>query len=571
MQKFETPTLPKLRLERTKQPRGLQNVSLKDGGSITARIRNQKSSSFLPSAPAQPKHQNPPQHRRGYGFTGIVADSQPKTARVVSDSKLTPAPAPPAEPLTARPPTSDKSCPPRTGRHLRELPVELTDSTALNGGGEFPITPSVALKKHRDALSEYEQAEILDYPKIWFLSTASHKLMKPQVRGNVSNHGYDDERADYNVRQGDHIGYRYEIESPLGKGSFGQVVKCFDHKTRSGVALKLIRNKKQFHQQALVEVKLLQYCKDRDPQNQANIVHMEEYFYFRNHVCITFELMSINLYELIKNNNYRGLSIGLIRRFAVQLLTALRVLKSLRIIHCDMKPENILLKSANKSGIKLIDFGSSCFEDERMYTYIQSRFYRSPEVILGLPYDTAIDIWSFGCILAELYTGYPLFPGENEVEQMGCIMEVFEEPPQDLVEMSSRKKMFFDSSGQARIVPNSRGKKRRPGSKDLAHAMHCKDRQFVEFLQGCLRWDPRERFTAEDAIHHEWILEGIPPNAQPQPPTTSRNTKEDESGSKTNRQAQLPSINQKGKHRQPNYKIPSSVATSNGFKGPRPT
>ena len=398
----------------------------------------------------------------------------------------------------------------------------------------------------------------------------------------MSNHGYDDERADYNVRQGDHIGYRYEIESPLGKGSFGQVVKCFDHKTQSGVALKLIRNKKQFHQQALVEVKLLQYCKDRDPQNQANIVHMEEYFYFRNHVCITFELMSINLYELIKNNNYRGLSIGLIRRFAVQLLTALRVLKSLRIIHCDMKPENILLKSANKSGIKLIDFGSSCFEDERMYTYIQSRFYRSPEVILGLPYDTAIDIWSFGCILAELYTGYPLFPGENEVEQMGCIMEVFEEPPQDLVEMSSRKKMFFDSSGQARIVPNSRGKKRRPGSKDLAHAMHCKDRQFVDFLQGCLRWDPRERFTAEDAIHHEWILEGIQPNAQPQPPTTSRshiarvglqpNTKEDESGSKTNRQAQLPSISQKekGKHRQPNYKIPSSVATSNGFKGPRP-
>ena len=122
MQKFETPTLPKLRLERTKQPRGLQNVSLKDGSSITARIRNQKSSSFLPSAPAQPKHQNPPQHRRGYGFTGIVADSQPKTARVVSDSKLTP--APPAEPLTARPPTSDKSCPPRTGRHLRELPVQ---------------------------------------------------------------------------------------------------------------------------------------------------------------------------------------------------------------------------------------------------------------------------------------------------------------------------------------------------------------------------------------------------------------------------------------------------------------
>jgi dual specificity tyrosine-phosphorylation-regulated kinase 2/3/4 len=87
------------------------------------------------------------------------------------------------------------------------------------------------------------------------------------------------------------------------------------------------------------------------------------------------------------------------------LLHALKFLRSERIIHCDLKPENVLLKSPNKSTIRLIDFGSSCFEDERIYTYIQSRFYRSPEVILGLPYDIAIDMWSFGCILSELYTG----------------------------------------------------------------------------------------------------------------------------------------------------------------------
>ncbi len=83
-------------------------------------------------------------------------------------------------------------------------------------------------------------------------------------------------------------------------------------------------------------------------------------------------------------------------------------------MHCDLKPENILLKNIKKSGLKIIDFGSSCFEFERMYTYIQSRFYRSPEVILGLAYGMPIDMWSFGCILAELYVGFPLFPGENE-------------------------------------------------------------------------------------------------------------------------------------------------------------
>ena len=81
-----------------------------------------------------------------------------------------------------------------------------------------------------------------------------------------------------------------------------------------------------------------------------------------------------------------------------------------------MKPEKILLKAPNKSGIKVIDFGSSCFEAERIYTYIQSRFYRAPEIILGIPYTPAIDMWSFGCVLAELYTGFPLFPGENEAE-----------------------------------------------------------------------------------------------------------------------------------------------------------
>ena len=87
-----------------------------------------------------------------------------------------------------------------------------------------------------------------------------------------------------------------------------------------------------------------------------------------------------------------------------------------KIIHWDLKPENILLKAPNKSAIKVIDLGSACFTDERLYTYIQSRFYRAPEIILGIPYTTAIDMWSFGCIIVELYIGYPLFPGESETE-----------------------------------------------------------------------------------------------------------------------------------------------------------
>eukprot|EP01064_Diplonema_japonicum_P015295 TRINITY_DN2301_c0_g2_i1.p1 TRINITY_DN2301_c0_g2~~TRINITY_DN2301_c0_g2_i1.p1 ORF type:complete len:712 (+),score=121.65 TRINITY_DN2301_c0_g2_i1:47-2137(+) len=383
----------------------------------------------------------------------------------------------------------------------------------LQQGGQ--ITPANALKLYADCLTDYEQSEIFDYPHIFFLGCGAQKI-KGSIANTRNNHGFDDDRGDYNYVTHDHIGFRFEILCLLGKGSFGQVLKVFDYKENKPMALKIIRNKKRFHHQALVEVKLLDHLKEHDNEDQYNIIRMDEYFYFRNHLCITFELLSINLYEFIKNNNFQGVSLGLIRRFAIQLLTSLKYLHRERIIHCDLKPENILLKSPTKSGIKVIDFGSSCFEDERIYTYIQSRFYRSPEVILGISYGRPIDCWSFGCILAELYTGLPLFPGENETEQLACIMEILDVPPKHIIELSTRRKQFFDSSDFPRIQPNSRGKKRRPGTKDLASALHCNDAQFVSFLEGFLRWDPRERFTPDDGLRHEWILDAmIPPTFRP--------------------------------------------------------
>lgn len=89
-----------------------------------------------------------------------------------------------------------------------------------------------------------------------------------------------------------------------------------------------------------------------------------------------------------------------------------------------MKPENILLKNLHKSGIKIIDFGSSCFLESRCYTYLQSRYYRSPELIFGHDYNVEIDVWSMGCILAELYIGTPLFPGDDEIEMASMICDV---------------------------------------------------------------------------------------------------------------------------------------------------
>jgi dual specificity tyrosine-phosphorylation-regulated kinase 2/3/4 len=155
--------------------------------------------------------------------------------------------------------------------------------------------------------------------------------------------------------------------------------------------------------------------------------------------------------------------------------------------------ENVLLKQRGSTGIKVIDFGSSCYTHHRVFTYIQSRFYRSPEVILGLPYGTPIDMWSLGkffgqkktkqlaslispphksfflrpsvlfndfllrlfaagCILAELYTGYPLFPGENEMEQLACIMEILGLPPKTVLAAATRRRLFFGQLTKNRSI-----------------------------------------------------------------------------------------------------------------------
>ncbi|KAM9034251.1 dual specificity tyrosine-phosphorylation-regulated kinase 1B isoform 1-T1 [Sarcophilus harrisii] len=262
----------------------------------------------------------------------------------------------------------------------------------------------------------------------------------------VLNHGYDDDNHDYIVRSGERWLERYEIDSLIGKGSFGQVVKAYDHQAQELVAIKIIKNKKAFLNQAQIELRLLELMNQHDTEMKYYIVHLKRHFMFRNHLCLVFELLSYNLYDLLRNTHFRGVSLNLTRKLAQQLCTALLFLATpeLSIIHCDLKPENILLCNPKRSAIKIVDFGSSCQLGQRIYQYIQSRFYRSPEVLLGTPYDLAIDMWSLGCILVEMHTGEPLFSGSNEVDQMNRIVEVLGLPPAPMLEQAPKARKYFD-------------------------------------------------------------------------------------------------------------------------------
>ena len=171
----------------------------------------------------------------------------------------------------------------------------------------------------------------MDYPQVFYFGEGIKKLkpimtspsgqQQPISRRSSNeediNFGFDDSKGNYRITLRDHIAYRYEILNYLGKGSFGIAVKCYDHKNKEEVALKIIKNKKKYYYQAGVELKILQYLRENDPDDTMNIIHMKDYVVFRSHLCISFELMSINLYEFLKMNDFEGLSLGLIRRFAI--------------------------------------------------------------------------------------------------------------------------------------------------------------------------------------------------------------------------------------------------------------
>jgi len=213
--------------------------------------------------------------------------------------------------------------------------------------------PEAVMRLYMKKLTPYEQQEIYQYPEIYFIGALAEKVLG--IPGAPNNCGYDNEQGSYLHTPHDHVAYRYEVLKVIGKGSFGQVVKAYDHKTHENVALKMVRNEKRFHRQALEEVRILSDLRKQDKDNTMNIIHMFDNFTFRNHVCITFELLSINLYELIKKNKFQGFSLQLVRKFSYSLLQCLDALHRNKIIHCDMKPENILLKQQSRSGIKVSD------------------------------------------------------------------------------------------------------------------------------------------------------------------------------------------------------------------------
>nr|XP_012227257.1 PREDICTED: homeodomain-interacting protein kinase 2 isoform X5 [Linepithema humile] len=238
---------------------------------------------------------------------------------------------------------------------------------------------------------------------------------------------------------------QYEVLEFLGRGTFGQVVKCWKKGTNEIVAIKILKNHPSYARQGQIEVSILSRL-SQENADEFNFVRAYECFQHKSHTCLVFEMLEQNLYDFLKQNKFSPLPLKYIRPILQQVLTALLKLKQLGLIHADLKPENIMLVDPMRQPyrVKVIDFGSASHVSKAVCnTYLQSRYYRAPEIILGLPYCEAIDMWSLGCVVAELFLGWPLYPGSSEYDQIRYISQTQGLPTEHMLNNASKTTKFF--------------------------------------------------------------------------------------------------------------------------------
>ncbi|EJD76659.1 CMGC/DYRK/HIPK protein kinase, variant [Loa loa] len=248
---------------------------------------------------------------------------------------------------------------------------------------------------------------------------------------------------------------QYEVLEFLGKGTFGQVVKAWKKGTNEIVAIKILKKHPSYARQGQIEVSILSRLSNENAE-EFNFVRAYECFQHKHHTCLVFEMLEQNLYDFLKQNKFNPLPLSSIRPIVQQVLTALLKLKHLGLIHADLKPENIMLVDPSNQPfrVKVIDFGSASHRSKAVTnTYLQSRYYRAPEIILGLPFREAIDMWSLGCVIAELYLGWPLYPGSSEFDQIRYIVQTQGPPPLQMLSTAAKTHRFFKQIHDNGVAP----------------------------------------------------------------------------------------------------------------------
>ncbi|KAJ3910751.1 kinase-like domain-containing protein [Lentinula edodes] len=388
----------------------------------------------------------------------------------------------------------------------------------------------VVEEEDEDDVDDMFAVAVNDKPKVKKVkkvTKAAPALIASNLDSAADSEGY------YAVILGEQLdGGRYQVFSSLGKGMFANVVRArvlvpeANEPTGREVAIKIVRCQESMYKAGLKEVQMLNKLKQADPDDKKHIVRIERTFEHRGHLCIVFESLSMNLRDVVKRfGKDVGLNIRAVRAYAHQLFLALGLLKKIGVMHADIKPDNILVNE-QKSLLKLCDLGSASDASENEITpYLVSRFYRAPEIIMGIPYDPSIDIWSIGCTLYELYTGKILFPGRSNNHMLLLMMELKGRFNSKIIKKAKFGDSYFDDMGgfnsvekdrvlgtdvvkkvhlskpvrdlRSRLMPPTSVKMKDDENKLLT--------SFIDLLDKCLVLDPARRITPREALVHPFI------------------------------------------------------------------
>ena len=329
---------------------------------------------------------------------------------------------------------------------------------------------------------------------------------------------------------GDILADEYTILSVLGEGTFGRVLECWDSVARARCAVKVIRNVQKYRDAAMIEIEVLKTLSGGDPLRGGesfNCITLRRAFEYRGHVCMVFDKCGPSLYDFLRANRYKPFHPSLVQAFCKQLLVSVEYLHSLRLVHTDLKPENVLLMTNSYTGddtyrvptnhaIRLIDYGSTTFEDRHHSAVVSTRHYRAPEIILGLGWSYPCDMWSIGCIMVELLTGEALFQTHEDVEHLAMMQHALEaRVPLDVARRRSKKMRvdYFNADGLLNW-PNET-------TDDESYAALGKTgivrslidqyltgeprRLFADLVRRLLEFDPRRRITSRDAVNHPFF------------------------------------------------------------------
>ncbi|ORZ20020.1 kinase-like domain-containing protein [Lobosporangium transversale] len=392
----------------------------------------------------------------------------------------------------------------------------------------LPAKDSVEIDMFAD-LEDDDMFSLGDVPDVTVPSKVTVKVAVAETAADYNPtlvDNWDDAEGYYRFGHGEILDGRYLVTSVLGKGVFSSVVKARDTKADDAeVAIKILRSNETMYKAGKKELEILKRLMANDPHNRKHIIRLLRHFDHRGHLCLVFESLSMNLREVLKKfGKDVGLNINAVRIYAQQLFLALSLLKKSNILHADIKPDNILVNEA-KNVLKLCDLGSASDTSENEITpYLVSRFYRAPEIILGLPYDPALDMWSIGCTLYELFTGKILFSGRSNNQMLKHMMDLkgpfskkmirkgqfylnhFDEDC-NFLSVEVEKVTQKDVVKTIQVSKPTKDLKTRlmPYTANMSPADVIQVNHFINLLERCLHLNPEHRITPQEALVHPFI------------------------------------------------------------------